>query len=107
MITKILLISLGGALGSILRFGLTSLIPFGSLLPNLLGCFFIGYFFQSLSINSNYYALFVIGFCGGLSTLSSLVLETFTISLQFFIITIMLSFLMFWLGYLFFIKLVG
>ncbi len=81
MLKSFILVGIGGAVGSMLRYG-TSLwlnpiklgnFPYATLLANLFGCFLIGIFMGlwGKSIHSNFYQLTVIGFCGGYTTFST------------------------------------
>lgn len=84
---SLLLIGLGGGLGSILRFLVahacqkyfTSLFPWGTLLVNLTGCLLIGLFLgfsmKSQAFENNFRFLLIIGFCGGYTTFSAFALE--------------------------------
>ena len=78
-------IALGGRLGAVLRFLLTeyvnnnisNLMPFGTLVVNVLGCFLIGCiagFFASKS--SPMFLFFVIGFLGSFTTMSAFSIQT-------------------------------
>lgn len=91
MIKQILLVGLGGGIGSILRF-LTSLLtakynsdsfPLTTFSVNIIGCFliglFIGVFGQNFETNPHLKLLFITGFCGGYTTFSALALENFTL----------------------------
>jgi fluoride exporter len=83
-------VTIGSALGGLLRYTLTRLtisissgIPFGTILINVLGSFVIGYF-GTLTLQSGKYPasdnlrLFVmVGICGGFTTFSSFSLQTF------------------------------
>ncbi len=87
---KILIIGLGGAAGSVLRYGTSvlmqrmfskALFPLGTLTVNILGCFLIGYL-AGLSENRQLFSpelrMFVfIGFLGGFTTFSTFGLEIF------------------------------
>ena len=83
MIKNLLLVGLGGAAGSILRFGVQRLVntpgfPYGTLLVNLAGCFLIGLFWGLLSKNSITQTtgiLLMSGFCGGFTTFSAFTYE--------------------------------
>jgi fluoride exporter len=90
---SILAISLGGSLGSLLRWWLgTKLnayfpaIPPGTLAANLVGAYIIGLavaFFASFSAVAPEWRLFVItGFCGGLTTFSTFSAELVTLLQQ-------------------------
>lgn len=87
MIKNILLVGLGGAVGSMLRFlcqkwisSITSLsFPVGTFLVNITGCFLIGLLF-SYSIKNEYFnynmqLLLMTGLCGGFTTFSAFTLE--------------------------------
>ncbi len=86
---KILLIAIGGALGSVFRYwvsaGTHSLLgqsfPYGTLTVNFIGSFIMGFLFAMLldhfSGNSDQLrALLLIGFLGGFTTFSSFSMET-------------------------------
>lgn len=84
---NVLLVGLGGALGSIARYlgqkYLTQLyphaFPIGTFAVNVLGCFLIGLFF-GLAGKYEYFTpsirlLLMTGFCGGFTTFSAFTLE--------------------------------
>lgn len=87
--TKIVLVLIGGGLGSLARYGVTLLaaqlfgarFPWGTLIVNLAGCFLIGLSFawadRGLNImNPSVRLFFMTGFLGGLTTFSTFALET-------------------------------
>ena len=89
----ILAISLGSALGALLRWGLgTKLnsifpdIPPGTLTANLIGGYIIGvavaYFAQAPDIAPEWRLLIITGFCGGLTTFSTFSAEVVTLLQQ-------------------------
>ncbi len=97
---RILLIGIGGFVGSILRYGLSGLVhqtftktwfPVGTLIVNILGCFLIG-LLGGLAENRQVFTpefrlLVFIGFLGGFTTFSTFMYEIFSFSRdgQFFI----------------------
>ncbi len=84
MIKNLLLVGLGGGLGSILRYvtGLvitTKLFPYATLTVNIIGSFIIGIIFalalKEQDLLSNWKLFLATGFCGGFTTFSAFSLE--------------------------------
>jgi len=90
---NLLSVALGGALGSALRYWLSTQMhqwlgrgfPYGTLLVNVLGCLLMGFlaFFMTerLNLNPVWRAAMLIGFLGGLTTFSSFSQETLNLLL--------------------------
>ena len=92
-----LVIGLGGALGSMLRFGLGGLIdanvqksgqifPWGTIMVNITGCFIIGFVFTISSSEGRVFLspltrnFIMIGILGGYTTFSSFSWQTLTLA---------------------------
>ena|ERR1700680_796797 len=87
MLRNILLVGLGGGIGSIFRFLCQKYLyewnphpfPIGTFLVNISGCFLIG-LFQGIAEKGNIFTpewrlLLTAGFCGGFTTFSTFALE--------------------------------
>jgi CrcB protein len=87
MIKQLLLVGLGGGIGSILRY-LTSVVtaryynsafPLATFLINILGCvaigLLLGFFSRNNADTQNLRLLFITGFCGGYTTFSAFAAE--------------------------------
>lgn len=79
---QILLVGLGGAAGSILRYLIQQALnqqqfPYGTLLVNIAGCFLIGIFWawSIRGTNGHVITFLVAGFCGGFTTFSAFTAE--------------------------------
>jgi CrcB protein len=85
-----LLVFLGGGIGSTLRFFMSKhialsknslfFLPFSTFITNIIACFILGVLVQkqlSSQLSDNYRLLLAIGFCGGLSTFSTLAYELY------------------------------
>ena len=88
MIKNILLIGLGGGLGSIARYLCQKWFmdhhpqayPWGTFSVNIIGCFLIGVFwglsFKSFADNESWKLFLMTGICGGFTTFSAFTLES-------------------------------
>jgi len=85
-VKEILLIFLGGGLGSSFRWLINKLIPsdtfpYSTISVNLIGCLLIGilagYLLTHNNFKSDIYPLLVVGFCGGLTTFSAFALDNY------------------------------
>ncbi len=83
-------VALGGAVGSVGRYGTSNLVerflgadfPWATLIENVLGAFIVGAFVALATVeqrglaNPNLRLLVVVGFCGGFTTFSAFSLQT-------------------------------
>ena len=88
MIKNLLLIGLGGGLGSIARYlcqkwfldNHPNAYPWGTFTVNIVGCFVIGLFwgiaFKSFAENEDWKLFLMTGICGGFTTFSAFTLES-------------------------------
>jgi CrcB protein len=91
MLRAFLFVGLGGAVGSMCRYGVTLLIgkvsdhhfPFATFLINMIGCLAIGVLFglaqKNHWMNSGAWLVLATGFCGGFTTFSAFALENVTL----------------------------
>ena len=85
MLRQLLLVALGGALGSAMRHltaillarHYTGSIPLATLVVNVLGCFLIGLLIGLCSETTYLRLLFITGFCGGFTTFSTFTAESY------------------------------
>ncbi len=111
----VLLVGLGGAIGSMLRYLATEIIPsnhipYGTISVNLIGSMLLGIMFGAIAadviINQNYVLLFGTGVLGAFTTMSAFAMDTVTLSedelsktVIYITITIFGSIGLAWLGY--------
>jgi len=101
-----LLIFVGGGLGSLCRYGVSSLInqntavvfPFGTLAVNIAGSFIMGFLFQlfdNVLVPTEMRTLLLIGFLGGFTTFSSYSIETINLlregEIRFFFTNVLMT----------------
>jgi CrcB protein len=84
---QVLLIAVGGSIGCVARFGISSMtsnaasgaFPWGTFAVNITGSFLIGVFaelFETAIVPSGWRSFVTIGFLGGYTTFSTFTLET-------------------------------
>jgi CrcB protein len=88
---QVMAIAAGGALGSVLRYGLSTWVhsltgrgfPYGTLAVNVLGCLAMGFLFvvlvERMGTSAVWRAGLLIGVLGGFTTFSSFSIETFNL----------------------------
>lgn len=87
MIRSLLLVGLGGAIGSMARYSVARIVnarytqpfPLATFIINIVGCFLIGLLFgyvqKNNSQHSDLWLILATGFCGGFTTFSAFALE--------------------------------
>lgn len=85
MIRNLLLVALGGAVGSVGRYLVSKWLeggfPWGTLTVNIVGCLLIGFLtglFAKGTLSPEMKLLLVTGFCGGFTTFSTFANESFS-----------------------------
>ena len=99
---KLLIIGLGGFLGSVARYmttkflddKLTPAFPYGTLTVNILGSFLLGIIYiialRKAGLTENGRLFLGVGFCGGFTTFSAFALENFSLMQEKFVVTSLL-----------------
>ena len=102
----LLFIAIGGSIGTILRYKISkflpevvnTIFPIGTMAVNIIGCFFIGFFydlFDKMIIDIDFKSFVTIGFLGALTTFSTYSIETINLlkdgELKFGILNILLN----------------
>jgi fluoride exporter len=119
MLKNVLLIGLGGFIGSVARYFVSLLnlsvnflsIPFGTLLVNITGSFVIGFLYgiaeKSTILTTQWRLFLMVGLCGGFTTFSSFASENLVLMhngqifslLLYTGLSIFMGFLAVWLGF--------
>jgi fluoride exporter len=118
MMKQILLVGLGGATGSVLRYMVSSAtakyyaasFPLATFIVNVAGCFLAGLLFGMMSeetpANQQLKFLLITGFCGGFTTFSAFALENVKLMssgnvmlpIAYTLVSIITGFLAVWIG---------
>ena len=121
MIKNLLLVGLGGSIGSMVRYAVSlltnsKLFPYATLSVNIIGSFIIGIVFalsiKEAGLSNNWRLFLATGICGGFTTFSAFSLENMGllqsgrigIALTYIILSIVLGIAATFLGYLLIIK---
>ena len=99
---KIIIIGLGGFLGSVMRYitvrlvdgKMNTLFPYGTLTVNIIGSFLLGVIYMAAlrkaGLSENGKLFLGVGFCGGFTTFSAFALENFNLMQEKFLGTSLL-----------------
>jgi CrcB protein len=117
VLAKALIVGLGGFMGAIARFGISSWLqdragsfPLGTLVVNLIGSFLLSALlfgvFNPKHLSDEYRLLLMVGFCGSLTTLSTFAMDFFLLSsasqiaqsIAYLLLNIFGCILLIWLG---------
>ncbi len=117
MLKNFLIVGIGGAAGSVLRYAINLFIgnkefPFATLIVNIIGSFIIGavvaHSLRNIGFQNNWRLFLATGICGGFTTFSAFSLETlqlmqsgkYFMSLVYVIGSILAGLAAVWLGFL-------
>jgi fluoride exporter len=114
-------VAIGGAIGSMMRYGLSGVVtqmtggtfPYGTMFANVTGAFLIGVFASVAAPESPFFMpvsarlLLMTGICGGYTTFSTFSLETFNLlrdgevlsAMANMLLSVVLCIISVWIGY--------
>ena len=118
MLRAIILVGVGGAAGSILRFLSSHLVarlfdkpfPLPTFIVNMVGCFAMGLLFgiigRHIPIDNDLKQLLLVGFCGGYTTFSAFAFENISLLqsgqyitlISYVILSVVIGMALLWLG---------
>ena len=111
MIVYICMVFLGSGIGGVCRWALSGWLngqhPYGTLLCNILGCFVLGLLTKLLPGEAQIKLLLTTGFCGGFTTFSTFMNESFLmlrggqliVALSYMVVSLVLGLACVWIGY--------
>lgn len=119
MIHRLLIIGVAGLIGTLARYGLTSLVarrlgdtfPVGTLVVNIVGCFLAGFLFyllnERITVSEVARTAILFGFLGGFTTFSAYGLQTInlfregsmTLALVYILLSNIVGLATVWMGY--------
>ena len=116
MIKNILLVRIGGFIGSILRYIISVIMlpivaatgfPIATLSVNICGSLIIGSILGLCSASQSLYYLLIVGLCGGFTTFSSFSLETLNLfrsgnatgAISYILLSVICGLIAVWLGF--------
>jgi CrcB protein len=83
---KLVVLALGGALGTLARYWLSGVVsdragtfPLGTMVVNVTGCFIVG-LIAAMALRPEWRLFLIYGFCGGYTTFSSFGLQTLNLA---------------------------
>ena len=108
---NILFVFLGSGIGGVCRWALSGWLngqhPYGTLICNILGCFVLGLLTKLTPGDAQMKLLLTTGFCGGFTTFSTFMNESFLmlkggqliVAFSYMVVSLVLGLVCVWIGY--------